>query len=105
LVLTGTGLIFFLIAAVVVCYGFRMRKTLIIYQCFRWFRARFILSQGLASFMHCPDSKVLEVHKKLEWDRTRSAGQRAIPYHITSCKKINSKTMGSWLGGQLLLRD
>jgi len=71
--LTGTGLIFFLIAAVVVCYGFRMRKTLIIYQCFRWFRARFILSQGLASFMHCPDSKVLEVHKKLEWDRTRSA--------------------------------
>lgn len=39
------------------------------------------------------------------WDRTRTAGQRAIPYHITSCKKINSKTMGSWLGGQLLLRD
>lgn len=52
---------------------FSMRIMLIIHWCFRCCRALLKQSRGLFSFLCCPDSEGLGVHKELAGDRNRTA--------------------------------
>ena len=56
LVLSGEELIFFLVASMVSCFGFRMRIILITHQHFKcsW---EVFTSQGISNLSHCPASK------------------------------------------------
>ena len=87
LVSAGIKLIFFFVAGIVLCFGFRMTIMLITHCCSSCCYAVFILSHGLFSFSYCPASG--------GWGCTRSGeetqpgqrtqtGQRGIPCHMTS---------------------
>jgi len=76
-------LIFLLLTGMVLCFGFRMRRILIILWCFSCCWAVLILSQGLFSFPYCPTSKEARYTKT-------GRGQG-------SCSKMNkSHCMLSW---------
>jgi len=70
----GQVFIFFIVAGVVLCFGFSMRIMLTAPGWFSCCRAALAQSQGLLCSSCCPHSEGLGVHRGLGGDAARTAG-------------------------------
>jgi len=80
-------LIFFPIAGIVLCFGFRMRIMLITHRCFSCCYAVLTQSQGLFCFLYRPGSEGDGVHERLGGGTAGTSGLEwpegySIPYDI-----------------------
>ena len=73
LVLAGIELIFFVVANMVLCFGFVLEAVLVIQGCFPYCWAVITQSQGLFCFSPQPTSERLGGHKELGGDTARTA--------------------------------
>ena len=95
LVSSGKELTFFLLAGMVLCFGFRMRIILITH----WCKHCLLLVKDFSASHSAVPAKRLWVHKALEQDRTSTADPDSWKgYLITYRGMMNNKTEGLLLG-------